>query len=190
MDKKIAVCVFGVSGVGKSTLLEAALEMHPSAVVLHGTTIVKEALGIASYEVLELTPAQIKKQANIDGIAAAIESSASLITIVDTHLVVPIRTSGKLVVEDMWDETMPRLFQGFVLITSCPLIVAERRRMNSARHLRVMSAVPQFCTEDLQLNAERWDKLSAKMANKKVIVNDQSVLVGARKILHFIKSLM
>lgn len=190
MDRKIAVCVFGVSGVGKSALLEAVLEMHPNTIVAHGTTIVKEALSVASYEALELTPAHIKKQANIEGIAAVIESTASLITIVDTHLVVPIRTSGELVVEDMWDEAMLRLFQGFVFITAYPSVVAERRRMNSARPLRVMNAVPQLCAEDLYLNAARWDELSAKMANKKVIVNDQSVLIGARKILRFIQSLL
>lgn len=190
MDKKIAVCVFGVSGVGKSALLEAVLEMHPSTIVAHGTTIVKEALSIASYEALELTPAHIKKQANIEGIAAVIESTTSLITIVDTHLVVPIRTSGKLVIEDMWDDSMLQLFQGFVYVNAHPLVVAERRRMNGARLLRVMNAVPQLCAEDIQLNAARWDELSAKMADKKVIVNDQSVLVGAQKILRFIQSLL
>lgn len=190
MDKKIAVCVFGVSGVGKFALLEAVLEMHPSTIVAHGTTIVKEALGIASYEALELTPAHIKKQTNIDGIATVIESATSLITIVDTHLVVPIRISGELVVEDMWDEAMFRLFQGFAFITAYPSVVAERRQMNSARPLRVMNAVPQLCAEDLQLNAARWDELSDKMANKVVVINDQSVLIGARRIFRFIQSLL
>lgn len=190
MNKKVAVCVFGVNGAGKSALLEAVLEMHPNMIVVRGSTVLKETLGVASYEALESTPATVKKRAIIEGIAAVIESTASLITIVDTHLVVPIRTSGELVIEDMWDDAMPRIFRGFVYVNAHPSVIAERRRMDGERLLRVMNSVPQLCAEDLQLNAVRWDELSAKMANKMVVMNDQSVLVGARKILRFIQNLL
>lgn len=187
---KIAICVFGVNGVGKSTLLGALSGMCPNVIVVRGSTILKEALNVASYEALELMSADIKKQTIIDGMAFLVKNTTSLITIVDAHLVISIRKSDKLVIEDMWDDRMLHIFQGFVYINARPSAVVERRQMDNGRFLRVMSASPQMCTEDLQVNSLRWDELSVKMPNKKVVMNDQSVEFGAMKIFQFIKGLM
>jgi ABC-type cobalamin/Fe3+-siderophores transport system ATPase subunit len=51
--KKIAICVFGVNGAGKSSLLQVVSDMRSDAVVVRGSVILKEALGVASYEALE-----------------------------------------------------------------------------------------------------------------------------------------
>lgn len=187
---KVALCVFGVNGVGKSSLLEAVIGMScVPAVVVRGSTILKESLGFASYEALESMSAEEKKRALLDGMAAVVANTPSSITVVDTHLVVPIRKSGQLAVEDMWDDRMLQLFQGFVYITAQPSTIAERRRMDSGRLLRVSYAIPEICAEDLRLNERRWDEASSCMTNKRVVVNDQTILVGARKISDFIQSL-
>lgn len=190
MDK-VALCVFGVNGVGKSALLEAAMGVCSEPVVIvHGSAILKESLSIASYEALESISAREKKRALIDGMATLVAASPSPITIVDTHLVVPIRKSGQLTVEDMWDDSMRELFQGFAYITAQPQTITERRRMDGGRSLRVTNAIPHVCAEDLRLNETRWDELSTRMANRRVVVNDQTVLAGAKKIADFLQSLM
>lgn len=189
MDK-VALCIFGVNGVGKSSLLEAVVDIcSEPAMIVRGSAILKESLGVASYEALESMSPLEKKQALVNGMAALIANAANPVTIVDTHLVVPIRKSGQLEVEDMWDDSMLKLFQGFVYITASPSTIAERRRMDSERILRVTRAVPRVCSEDLRINASRWDEVSSRINNKRVVVNDQTILVGARKIMDFIQSL-
>lgn len=187
---KITVCVFGVNGVGKTSLLDALTGMFSEPVtILRGSTILKESLGIASYEALESLPAPAKKEALIDGIASVTANSASPITIVDTHLVVPIRKSWQLEIEDMWDPRMLEYFQGFIYVTAQPCMIAERRRLDKRRPLRVTHAIPEMCAEDLRHNEARWDEVSSGMRHKKVVVNDQTILVGAKKISDFIQGL-
>lgn len=187
--KKITICVFGVNGVGKSVLLEAVQDIHPDAIVVRGSTLLKEALSVASYEALESMSSCVKKKAIIDSIIALTEDTKSPITIVDTHLVVPIRKSHELTVEDMWDDGLLGCFQGFIYIQAHPSMVSERRQINGDRVLRALNSSSEVCSEDLRLNACRWDEICPKMQNKKVIVNDQSVFIGAMKISHFIREL-
>lgn len=187
--KKVAICVFGVNGVGKTALLQAISDMLPDVIVARGSTILKEALGVALYETLELMPMAEKKKVLIAGMSSLIQSSSNRLVIMDTHLVVPIRRFAAMTLEDMWEDEMLQIFQGFVYITANPLMVSERRRMSSERTLRAMRATLQMCVEDIRLNAERWDEICKRMPNKKVIVNDQSLLVGAEKIVVFIRSL-
>lgn len=186
---KIAVCVFGVNGVGKSSVLQVVSGMHAGSMVMRGSAILKEALGLASYEALEAMAAEEKKQALIDGMETLLANAEQDIVLVDTHLVVPIRKQGKLIVEDMWDEKLCQLFQGFVYISAYPDMIAERRRLESERSLRFLNSSPEICAEDLQLNALRWDEVSPKISRKKVIVNDQSVVATAAKVSKFIDSL-
>ena len=188
MNKR-AVCVFGVSGVGKSALLQTISDILPDVVIARGSMILKEAFGVASYERLESISAPVKKQMLIDGMSTFVKNSASRTIIMDTHLVVPIWKSSDMVIEDMWDDAMLQLFHGFVYITAHPSVVAERRRMNNERTLRAMRSTSQMCAKDLELNAQRWDVVSIKMLYKKVVVNDQSLLSGAEKISAFIRGL-
>jgi adenylate kinase len=131
-----------------------------------------------------------KKSTLIEGMAALAENAANAITIVDTHLLVPIRKSGSLTVEDMWDDRMLQLFQGFVYVSARPEMIAERRRLDTERSLRILNSSPEVCAEDLRINALRWDEIRGRMDHKKVVVNDQTVLSGATKISRFIDGLM
>jgi len=185
----IVLCVFGVNGVGKTTLLEAMAQAHaPSITVIRGSTILKEALGVASYDALERTPPAEKKQALLQGIQGVTEKPPSPITVVDMHLVVPIRQANGLTVEDMWDDCLAECIHGFLYITAPANTVAERRTLDPDRILRAQRATPQICVEDLQLSAMRWDALAEKMRKRRVIVNDQTIAIGAQKIWEFIQS--
>lgn len=187
---KIAIGVFGVNGAGKTSLLQMVSDLLPGVMIARGSMILKEALGVASYETLEVMSSTEKKDALIKGISSFVQSASGQIAFVDTHLVVPIRKSGTLIVEDMWDDSMAQLFHGFVYITAPPSVVSERRRANNERALRATHSTPQMCAEDLRLNSVRWDEVSPKMLHRKVIVNDQSILVGAEKIADFVRGLV
>jgi|GEM_PF-5540861 energy-coupling factor transporter ATP-binding protein EcfA2 len=188
--KQVLLCVFGANGAGKSSLLETVADMNsPSTRIVRGSTILKESLGVASYEALESISAQEKKQALLKGMSSLTVEGGSHTTIVDTHLVVPMRSLTTCVVEDMWDERLLELFQGFVYVSAPAATIAQRRRMDTGRPLRAMRATLQVCAEDLQLNAKRWDEISPSMKNKKVIINDQTILVGAQKIMDFLQTL-
>lgn len=187
---KTAFCVFGVNGAGKTALLQVVSDLLPEVVIARGSMILKESLGVASYETLEAMSSVEKKKALISGISAFVHNTSNRIALVDTHLVVPIRKSGILTVEDMWDDSMTELFRGFVYITATPSMVSERRRTNNERVLRGAHSTPQMCAEDLRSNSARWDEVSLKLPHKKVIVNDQSILVGAEKIVDFVRALM
>ena len=188
--EKISLCVFGVNGVGKTTLLDAVSGLLTEPITMaRGSTILKETLNVASYEALESMSAAEKKQALMEGMASLVMNAATAVTIVDTHLVVPIRASGRMTAEDMWDDRMLEIFQGFVYISAAAPLVAERRRADTGRSLRAAAAIPQLCAEDLRLNESRWDDISARINRKKVVMNDQTVLVGATKLAGFLQSL-
>lgn len=187
--KKIALCVFGASGTGKSSLLETVAGMcSPTPTIVRGSTILKESLGVASYEALESISAREKKQVLLSGMASLATESSNRTIIVDTHLVVPIRASVPLAVEDMWDDQLLKIFQGFIYISASAGILAERRRMDAERSLRTTRAALHICAEDLQLNARRWDEISPAITNKKVIINDQTISIGAGKIVNFLRT--
>lgn len=105
MDK-IVVCVFGVNGSGKTALLQAVSDLLPGVVIFRGSTILKESLGVASYETLEAMSSEEKKSALINGISVSVRNAPDRIILVDTHLIVPIRKLGALIIEDMWDDSM------------------------------------------------------------------------------------
>lgn len=187
--KKIALCVFGVNGVGKTTLLQALMETSTELVtVFRGSTILKQTLGTTSYEGLESMSADKKKQTLISGMEATIANAESAIVMVDTHLIVPIRNAERLTIEDMWDDAMMNFFHGFIFITADPAVIAERRRSDGERTLRVMHATPQVCAEDLRINATRWNEISLHMSHKQILINNQTVLIGAKKISDFIQT--
>jgi adenylate kinase len=186
---KIVVCVFGVNGSGKTALLQAVSDLLPGVVIFRGSTILKESLGVASYETLEAMSSEEKKSALINGISVSVRNAPDRIILVDTHLIVPIRKLGALIIEDMWDDSMSELFHGFVYVTAPSSTVSERRKSSEERVLRKAHSTAQMCAEDLQSNALRWDEISVQFSHKKVIVNDQSILVGAEKIIDFIRML-
>jgi len=95
----------------------------------------------------------------------------------------------QLIVEDMWDDSFLELFQGFIYIQAHTMLISERRQTNGDRVLRALNSRSEICAEDLRLNACRWDDICPKMQNKKVIVNDQSIFMGAMKISRFIREL-
>ncbi len=187
--KKIALCVFGVNGVGKTTLLQALVESNTVPVkVFRGSTILKQALGTTTYEGLERMSAHKKKQALINGMKATIASAECDIVIVDTHLIVTIRNGEHLTIEDMWDNAMLEIFNGFIYITADPVVIADRRRMDSERALRITHSAPQVCTDDLRINATRWDEISPHMSHKQILINNQTISSGAKKISEFIQA--
>lgn len=187
----VALCVFGANGVGKTTLLEAVVSMLPSGSILvgRGSAILMKSLGVTSYEALEGMSAAAKKRALHEGIATFVRTATSRVVIVDTHLVVPIRGSEGLVVEDMWDDYLLEHVGGFVHVTASPITVHERRRGVAERALRAQRSTPGVCAEDLQLNAMRWQEVSPRMSHTRVIANDHAIANGAREILTFIESL-
>ena len=186
----IALCVFGVNGVGKSALLSSVVdESHLPVTVVRGSTILKKSLGVASYEVLENMPAIEKKQALLQGMMDIAKNPPSPITIVDTHLIVSIRSPNGRITEDMWDNRLASLYNGFIYITADAKLVAERRRQDRQRKLRVSMSSRRNCDEDLHDNTVHWNQVSTHMSQKCVIVNNQTVRIGARKIIEFIQTL-
>ena len=188
MNKK-AVCVFGVNGVGKSSLLRLVSEEMSDTVVYRGSALLKESLSIASYEGLEAMNSARKKRCLIESMESVVSTRSCGVVFVDTHLVVPLRKNGALLIEDMWDEKLLDIFDGFVCVIASPDMVSCRRKVDGERTIRSANSSVSICAEDLRLTAEKWDGISSSMKKKRVIVNDQSIRVGAGKIAEFIVSI-
>ncbi len=186
---KTAICLFGVNGVGKSSVLSSFRMLHPDTVVLHGSSILKEFLGVASYKELESKSARDKKLAYIQGLKSALRSVTSGTVIVDTHLVVTIWGAEGRHLEDMWDEALKDIFDGFVYMTSSPAIVSERRERDLASNSRVRQCDELCCRSDLADNDSRWDTVSAQCQKACVIVNDTALELATKKLLDFVHQL-
>ena len=186
---KTAVCVFGVNGVGKTSVLNVLRTYNPDTVVLHGSSILKEALGVASYRELESKSASDKKLAYIRGLKSALSSAGQGTVIVDTHLVVTIWGAHGRHLEDMWDETLNDIFDGFVYMTSSPAVVKERRERDLANNSRVRQCDEFSCLLDLADNDSRWDAISAQCPTSCLIVNDTKLEITAGKLLSFVQKI-
>lgn len=180
---KTTVCIFGVNGVGKSSIIRTLELVQPQPItILHGSSILKESLGVASYQELESRDSQQKKRAYIRGVSAAVAEVDRGVVIVDTHLVVPVWTTNKRRLEDMWDNSLRSVFDGFIYVTGPPAMVSERRSQDASNCVRSRRCDEYACARDLSDNDARWDEVSASMSNAWVVVNDTTITCAVDKL--------
>lgn len=127
MNKNVVV-LLGINGVGKSTIarrLECAL---PGSVTVSGSAVLMDSFGGVNRQNLERLSAGEKMRVMEPALLEAFERhQAANHIILDTHLVVPIRKSGNLVLENVWSEKyVPYVRQVFFIISD-PREIMDRR---------------------------------------------------------------
>jgi adenylate kinase len=181
--------VFGVNGVGKSTILERVRQRAPGIEVHSGSMLLKQALGCDSYNDLERLRAEQKKSALVRGIGAVVTANSGITRLVDTHLVACFDgDGGECAVEDMWDETYLGA-DGLIYVTATQKLVQARRAHDNATGARRRNDDGQRVAHDLSCNDAKWEVVSAQAERVLTVVNTGTVEDAASQLLEFVEPL-
>lgn len=126
--RKNVVVFFGINGVGKSTLVNEIVVGHPIIKRISGSETLMTAFGGISREQLELLSSEEKlRMIEFACIEAFERYQQAKYCLLDTHLVVPIRKAGTLILENMWSVKYLPYIQKAYLMIGDPQEILERR---------------------------------------------------------------
>jgi len=169
--------LFGINGVGKSTIARALAERVPDSAALSGSELLMRAFrGLDRYQLEILSPEE-KMRLLVPAFLQAFEQHASARRIIlDTHLVVPIRKSGRLVLENVWsDAFMPHVGSAF-FVSSGPEEILRRRVRDYRATGRQRDADIDHIRRDQEINLRVFEETFASFASSSktsVIMNEE-----------------
>ncbi len=120
--------LLGINGVGKSTIAEKLICRVPGSVALSGSKILMTIFGGVSREELEkLSATEKMSMMELAFVEIFERHSTSQLVVLDTHLVVPIRKSGTLVLENIWSPRYAPYVRSVCFICASPGDIRQRR---------------------------------------------------------------
>jgi len=135
---KNVLFLFGVNGVGKSTLAAAIAAQVAGSKTVSGSVALREAFGGVSREELERMDTERKRLALRDALLDSFTRYADApLVICDTHLIVPVRDACGVQYEQMWDEAYVPYGAAFCNVTAPIEDIVARRREDVVRSGRV-----------------------------------------------------
>lgn len=171
------VCfLFGINGVGKSTLADALHARLPGSAVVSGSSALRQALGGLTRAALEaLGPAE-KQEALRRALIDAFHERRSAATIIcDTHLIVPIRREGTVRYERMWEEAYEPFVSRLVLVTATAADILRRRQADARSGIRSRDTDPAAIEADARVNAEEFDRHFKGRPEARLVFNEGPV---------------
>lgn len=141
----------GPNGVGKTTLIRSIVEKDPARFRhIQGSSVLKEYLGVTTYEELEQFDKEFKNEAAEIAISAVIrrakESQYSPHLLIDAHVLFFDRGTITSSTTD-WHATA----DGIVAVSADPSITFDRITKDSASKVRERSIFPQGAQDDPML---------------------------------------
>ena len=180
------VCfLFGINGVGKSTLARAVAAAVPGASLVSSSETLRNALGGMTREELELADPKVKQEMLRKSLLRAFEERKhSSVIFCDKHLLVPIRTEGSLRYECMWDDSYDDHARSLCYVTAPQESIAERRQRDiiSGERVRRCSSIDEI-TLDENMNHEAFTGLFGGRSEAFKIINDGSLDTGVQALL-------
>lgn len=174
--------LFGINGVGKSTLSRALAARWPGTITVGSSEVLRAAFGGVSRKTLEQASPEAKHQV----LRAALEQTferhrEAPLVICDAHLTVAISGTDGLRYERMWDPSLAEYAAAYVCVTAPVQQVIARRRSDLARG-RFRSLCPLLAAAHA---ATEVDEHRARFGDSRlahVIANDGPVTAAAEQI--------
>ena len=180
------VCfLFGINGVGKSTIAEAIKKLVPECMHVSASLVLREVFGSVTREDLERMDPASKHRMLRTGLVAALGGAADApLVVCDTHLVVPIRKGqAPVVYEEMWDEAFMAFGRAFCNVVSTGELILYRRQHDEATTGRRRNVCPSDIEADAERNAAAFRGLFAGNARAFAVRNEGNVQNVARMVL-------
>lgn len=168
------VCfLFGINGVGKSTLARAAAERLPGLSVVSASSALRSALGGMTREALEALGPEEKQAALRQALIDAFRERRAASTVVcDTHLIVPIRREGIVRYERMWETEYEPFVSRLILVTASPADILRRRRADAESGVRSRDTDPDAIDADARVNDEEFTRLFDGRQEARLLFNE------------------
>jgi adenylate kinase len=177
----------GVNGVGKSTLASDVATAFPDALRLNGSAELRRLFGGVSREELErLDPAQKlgRRAAHFLELFRRATADHKLV-LMDTHLLVPIRSDDSVRYENTWHDGYSAFVAGAFMLTADPRDISAWRALDQERTGRTRDLAAENIAIDQELNVAEFRTLIDREAlppNSQIIENGDGLLpyIGAR----------
>lgn len=179
------VCfLFGINGVGKSSLARAMAAAIPGLGIVSASEMLRAALGGVSREQLERLDPSEKEIAKRTATLHAFHSHrAAPLIVCDMHLIVPIRSMSSLRHERMWHPAYDAHAATLCYVTAPFDRIKERRRRDLDSGERIRSLCPVEIIQDEDINKSAFRELFGHHDNAFEIVNDGPIHEIAQAIL-------
>jgi adenylate kinase len=172
------IVLFGVNGVGKSTIANRLGALMVNSVALSGSELLMSAFkGLDRLQLEVLSPEEKMRMLEPAFLEAFQRSDGEQFVILDTHLVVPIRKNGKLVLENVWSEQFMPYMAHVFYISSDPSEILQRRIRDSEISGRNRDLNIEHIRRDQEINVSVFEEtFIATTMSSAVVTNEESRL--------------
>jgi adenylate kinase len=174
--------LFGINGVGKSTLARSITARRPGSVSIGSSEILRSAFGHVSRKELERANPATKHRALRDALELAFQRHRDAPLIVcDAHLTVVIGDGGGQRYERMWDQSLGRYAAAFVCVTA-PLQKVIDRRKADMKTGRNRNLCPSLAADHAAMELREHLLRFGGSPLARVIANDGSVAAAVKRL--------
>jgi len=134
MRRGFAVCVGGISGVGKTTLLQRHVAGEPRDQQVTGSSVIRQIIAPAGFEALDRWPSARREQVREASIARLVAMRAACPgrLLIDGHFTLRNRETGAL--EPVFTPGDRGFYQALVLVDAAVAQVTAQRMRDETRH--------------------------------------------------------
>ncbi len=179
------VCfLFGINGVGKSTIAGHSVSMVRGSVRISSSEVLRHAFDGASREEIERISVIAKREVLRSALlrAFALHAQAPLI-VCEMHLVVCIRQNGITRRECMWDEAFRPYGRAYFMLNASTDAVLRRRHHDVRMTGRIRSLEPDGIEQDARANHSEFKRLFRQKDRAFVFDNCGDAIQAARSIV-------
>ncbi len=175
--KKNVIVFFGINGVGKSTLVKKIVDDYPIIKSMSGSEILMKAFGGVNRQQLEIiSPEEKLRMIEFACIEAFERYQQAKYCLLDTHLVVPIRKAGTLILENMWSiKYLPYIQKAYLMIGDPQEILERRIRDESVigrkRDLNIANII-----SDQEINLMVFKELIVPNLDSEIIISKNGLV--------------
>ncbi|MDO8579364.1 MAG: AAA family ATPase [bacterium] len=179
MAKNI-VAFFGVNGVGKTTIAHAISALSSEVRYISGSGLLMKAFGDVTRETLERISHSEKMRIMEPTFQAAFEiCSGARFAVLDSHLVVPIRRDGTVLLENIWSQNYTPYIERAYMIIAPPKEILERRVKDAEQDGRKRDIDISHIERDQETNIRIFEEVVQPICYSQVIHNGSNDLCEA-----------
>ena len=175
----------GVNGIGKSSVVEAITQHTPNTVPLHASQELRGLFGNISRDELELLTPEDKLSRMVLHFTAIFEreTNNNRAVIMDTHLLVPIRSGADVQYENIWSTEYRPYVSSMVMLSARPESIRRWRQEDELSTGRKRNTDLSIITSDQQANIEKFVALRSigELPDaSQIVVNNDSHISNTR----------
>ena len=176
----------GVNSIGKSTIVDSIAADHPETVTLHASLELRQLFNGISREELESLRPEDKLAKMVLHFTNQFEKTLNenKATLLDTHLLVPIRKDMSVVYEDIWSDAYAPYTSSMVMLSAEPSDIRAWRLRDEANTGRKRNSEILDIAADQDQNIARFQSLRLHRSiprESQIVKNNHGSIEATRK---------